>query len=157
LSDCHFCQKIQSIPTSTSGDLVWTFPNSHLFLGKWQFYHGYCVLVSKAHEKELFFLNDNTRKSFLEELNFSARAIFDAFLPAKMNYELLGNQVPHLHWHLFPRYKDDPQALSPVWLRLDQAEKVPSEHAIATTGKGTSEKTIQMIQAKLKQLGAPRG
>ena len=40
-----------------------------------------------------------------------ARAIETAFRPHKLNYELLGNQVPHLHWHLFPRYADDPDAL----------------------------------------------
>ena len=32
--------------------------------------------------------------------------------PHKLNYELLGNQVPHLHWHLFPRSPDDPDRLS---------------------------------------------
>ena len=28
------------------------------------------------------------------------------FKPAHMNYSLLGNYFPHLHWHLIPRYKD---------------------------------------------------
>lgn len=154
MSDCHFCQKNLANQASHQGDLVWSFPNSYLYFGKWQFYTGYCVLVSKAHERELFFLNDATRKNFLEEMSLSARAIFDAFLPHKINYELLGNQVPHLHWHLFPRYKTDPQALAPVWLRLDQAEKVPSECQIALGDPEAAPKTIRMIQAKLKQLGA---
>jgi diadenosine tetraphosphate (Ap4A) HIT family hydrolase len=32
-----------------------------------------------------------------------------------MNYELLGNQVPHIHWHLIPRLADDPEPRWPVW------------------------------------------
>ena len=38
-----------------------------------------------------------------------------AFRPRKLNYELLGNSVPHLHWHLIPRYSDDPMRTVPVW------------------------------------------
>jgi diadenosine tetraphosphate (Ap4A) HIT family hydrolase len=33
-----------------------------------------------------------------------------------MNYELLGNQVPHIHWHVIPRLANDPAPLKPVWL-----------------------------------------
>jgi diadenosine tetraphosphate (Ap4A) HIT family hydrolase len=32
-----------------------------------------------------------------------------------LNYELLGNGAPHLHWHLFPRYDTDPSPGWPVW------------------------------------------
>ena len=44
-----------------------------------------------------------------------AEAVFRAFAPRKLNYELLGNSEAHLHWHLFPRYADDPNPLWPVW------------------------------------------
>jgi diadenosine tetraphosphate (Ap4A) HIT family hydrolase len=32
-----------------------------------------------------------------------------------MNYELLGNAIAHIHWHLIPRRADDPAPRSPVW------------------------------------------
>jgi diadenosine tetraphosphate (Ap4A) HIT family hydrolase len=32
-----------------------------------------------------------------------------------MNYEALGNLVPHLHWWLTPRPHDDPRPLGPIW------------------------------------------
>jgi len=38
--------------------------------------------------------------------------IFDV---GKINSELLGNQVPHIHWHVIPRLKSDPDPLNPVW------------------------------------------
>jgi len=52
------------------------------------------------------------RSRFLEEMALVAEAVFRAFDPRKLNYELLGNAVPHLHWHLVPRYADDP---NPRW------------------------------------------
>jgi diadenosine tetraphosphate (Ap4A) HIT family hydrolase len=33
----------------------------------------------------------------------------------KLNYELLGNQIAHIHWHLIPRRADDPAPQAPVW------------------------------------------
>jgi diadenosine tetraphosphate (Ap4A) HIT family hydrolase len=29
--------------------------------------------------------------------------------------ESLGNVVPHLHWHIIPRYVDDPKWGAPIW------------------------------------------
>jgi diadenosine tetraphosphate (Ap4A) HIT family hydrolase len=39
----------------------------------------------------------------------------EEFRAVKMNYELLGNQLPHIHWHLIPRLAQDPAPLEPVW------------------------------------------
>ena len=63
-----------------------------------------------------------------------ARAIERAFHPRKVNYELLGNQVPHLHWHLFPRYDHDPEVLKPVWFALERAERDEGERRRLETG-----------------------
>jgi diadenosine tetraphosphate (Ap4A) HIT family hydrolase len=54
-----------------------------------------------------------------------ARAIADAFGPRKMNYELLGNTVGHLHWHLLPRYDWDPNPTRPIWEHTHEP-RVPS-------------------------------
>ena len=49
------------------------------------------------------------------------------YTPRKINYELLGNQTPHIHWHVIPRLADDPAPLEAVWAvphaprRLDAA------------------------------------
>jgi diadenosine tetraphosphate (Ap4A) HIT family hydrolase len=43
-----------------------------------------------------------------------ARMIEHVFAPCHMNYQLLGNSVPHLHVHLVPRYVDDPAPGRPL-------------------------------------------
>ena len=49
--------------------------------------------------------------------------------PLKLNYECLGNQEPHVHWHVFPRYAEDPMRLAPVWLRPESERKAALEDA----------------------------
>jgi len=51
----------------------------------------------------------------IEELSRVAQALEAVFRPVKMNYELLGNQVPHIHWHVVPRLADDANPRWPVW------------------------------------------
>ncbi len=49
---------------------------------------------------------------FWAELLHAARAIERVFEPVKMNYNILGNSLPHLHVHVVPRYAEDPR---PEW------------------------------------------
>jgi diadenosine tetraphosphate (Ap4A) HIT family hydrolase len=125
--DCPFCRKLLSVKELPPEDVVWQFPHSVALLGPWQFYRGYCILVARNHATELSGLDDAGRRAYLDEMCLLAGAIEECFRPHKLNYELLGNQVPHLHWHLFPRSADDPEALKPVWLALDRAERDDDE------------------------------
>src|SRR5947209_16508932 len=94
--DCPFCHKLATLAELPDEEIVWQFPHSVAFLGPWQYYHGYCILVARRHATELFHLDDAERRAYLDELNLLARAIADGLGPHKLNYELLGNQVPHL-------------------------------------------------------------
>jgi diadenosine tetraphosphate (Ap4A) HIT family hydrolase len=57
-------------------------------------------------------LTEEETTSYWRELRLVAAAIEDVMRPVKMNYNLLGNSVPHLHTHIIPRYADDPK---PGW------------------------------------------
>ncbi|MEY4788489.1 MAG: hypothetical protein RLZ61_707, partial [Planctomycetota bacterium] len=94
MTNCFFCQKLASLTTLPSEELVWNFPNSFVLLGKWQFYQGYVIVVAKQHERELNALSDESRHSYFDEMCLVAKAIEQVFKPLKLNYELLGNQVP---------------------------------------------------------------
>ena len=123
-ADCPFCRELEALPDA---EVVWHFPHSVALLGTWQFYHGYSILVARRHAAELSALTDAVRQAYLEEMCLLARAIEKSYRPHKLNYELLGNQVPHLHWHLIPRRADDPETLKPAWLAIDRAEHDAAE------------------------------
>jgi diadenosine tetraphosphate (Ap4A) HIT family hydrolase len=150
---CPFCTRLAALETLPSGEVVRSFPHSVAFLGTWQYYEGYCVLVSRRHATELSGLDDAQRRAFLEEMCLLARAIENASRPHKLNYELLGNQVPHLHWHLFPRSKQDPDHLKPVWLALDSAER---DETLSRRMQGPTDRSRigSMISQQLQTLGA---
>jgi diadenosine tetraphosphate (Ap4A) HIT family hydrolase len=150
--DCVFCRKLQNLPPD---DVVWRFPHGVALLGPWQFYHGYCILISQRHATELSGLDDAERRAYLDEMCLLARAVELSCRPHKLNYELLGNQVPHLHWHLFPRYRDDPDRLRPVWFALDQAEHDADERRCLETGPQERAVTIADLRRQLQLLDAP--
>ena len=51
----------------------------------------------------------------MEEVTRTAAALARLFKPDKINYELLGNMVPHIHWHLVPRFSSEPLWPRPIW------------------------------------------
>jgi diadenosine tetraphosphate (Ap4A) HIT family hydrolase len=69
---------------------------------------GYACVVSKRHVIEPYELPPDVRAAFWEEAMVVARALASLYEPVKMNYEIHGNVVPHLHLHLYPRYEGDP-------------------------------------------------
>ena len=87
----------------------------YVVLGWNQTIPGYTLFLSRTCVPELHELPPAVRLRFLEEMALVAEAVFRAFAPRKLNYELLGNSVSHLHWHIFPRYDDDPNPAWPVW------------------------------------------
>jgi diadenosine tetraphosphate (Ap4A) HIT family hydrolase len=92
-----------------------------------QFFAGWTVLVLKEHVSELFELSKDGRGMLMEEVNYVAQTLAQVFDAKKMNYELLGNQVPHIHWHLIPRLKTDSDPLKPVWCVPHQPIQLPTD------------------------------
>src|SRR5262245_48554053 len=151
--DCVFCDKLARLHELPDEEVVWQFRHSVALLGTWQYYTGYCVLVSRTHASELSQLHPQERIGYLEMCRL-AHAIETCFKPRKLNYELLGNQVPHLHWHLFPRQADDSEALKPVWLALDRAERDLGERQRREHGKLSRADTTARLRAHLREAGA---
>jgi diadenosine tetraphosphate (Ap4A) HIT family hydrolase len=152
--NCPMCKTVADLDRADRPVLVWHFPHSVAFAGPWQFYTGYCLLVSREHATELSQLGAH-RSAFLDEMATLAQAIEACFRPHKLNYELLGNQVPHLHWHLFPRSADDPERLQPVWLALERAKTDPAEKARLETGTVPLGEVRSRLRDWLHANGAP--
>ncbi len=114
---CVFCEKTDAESRRNDPRWVADLQVSTALVSDNQVCRGYTILVyNKAHITELFQLEREDLIAYSEDLAKVAKAINDAHHPHKMNYELLGNVVPHLHWHIIPRQKTDPVKLEwPIW------------------------------------------
>jgi diadenosine tetraphosphate (Ap4A) HIT family hydrolase len=69
---------------------------------------------------ELHGLAQEKWERFLIEMSLVAESVFHGFHPRKLNYECLGNAEPHLHWHILPRYSNDPSPKTTSW-KIDKS------------------------------------
>jgi diadenosine tetraphosphate (Ap4A) HIT family hydrolase len=81
---------------------------------------GYCCLVLKRHTVELHELSTDEGAAFMKDMQRVAKALQAITGAVKLNYEIHGNTIPHLHVHLFPRYKGDAFEGGPIDPRLIQ-------------------------------------
>lgn len=96
------------------------------YLADDQFFPGWCVLVLKRHATELWHLAPAERGALMDEVTRMAQALAAVFEAVKMNYELLGNQIGHIHWHLIPRLGDDPAPRMPAWTVEHAPRRLPA-------------------------------
>ena len=78
-------------------------------------YPGFCRAIWNAHVAEMTDLAEAERASFMRVV-FTVEAVLrERLRPDKINLASLGNAVPHLHWHVIPRFRDDPHFPNPIW------------------------------------------
>lgn len=75
---------------------------------------GYVCVVAHGHYNEPFEMPADERTSFWRDVMTIAAAVNEFVQPVKMNYEIHGNTLPHVHVHLFPRQPDDPFVGGPI-------------------------------------------
>ena len=113
---CPACGHVTRALEGRHPDLVALLPHSVLLLGEHQALPGYAVLYSRVHAKELHHLPPADYRGLLEDLRRASAAVESASGCWKLNLASLGNAVPHVHVHLFPRQADDPQRLRHPWV-----------------------------------------
>jgi len=101
--------------------------HSFVVLNRDQFFPGYVLLFTKQHATELFHLDHAVRAALTEEVSMVAKALHSLFQPDKINYELLGNMVPHIHWHLVPRFVTDPLWPRPIWAEPHSEQRLSDD------------------------------
>jgi diadenosine tetraphosphate (Ap4A) HIT family hydrolase len=89
---------------------------------------GYTLVIWHGrHVNEPTELDDVEAAGYWAEVLTVARALMSVYEPLKMNYETLGNSLPHLHTHLVPRFTDDPRPGQPFPLSAQQPEAMVPE------------------------------
>ena len=79
---------------------------------------GYVCLVSQIHAVELHDLPAAAAEAFMRDARRVSKAVATVTGAVKINYEIHGNSIPHLHMHVFPRYRGDRFEGQPINPRL---------------------------------------
>lgn len=123
--NCEICERIRQIEAGTHPGFIAELPTGYAVLGDSQFFRGYTLFLCKTPAPDLEDLPREKRTQFLFEMSLVSEAVSKVVGPHKMNVESLGNMVPHLHFHLFPRQLSESEPTKPVWLVMpsgDEAE-----------------------------------
>lgn len=134
---CPLCEREQLLRQGAYPYLIHEFEHSWWLLGEHQYYDGYSVLLLKGHAREMTELPAQRSQAVFGELLRAQACVERALAPFKMNLCSLGNVVDHVHWHLFPRYQNDPKRENPPWLQMGEfsSKNISPEQAQVTIEK----------------------
>lgn len=145
-SDCLICDRIGLIKANNNPFFVEELSTGFIVMGDHQFFKGYTLFLCKEHQQELHDLEPEFRQTYLWEMSIVAEAVFKAFRPKKLNYELLGNTDHHMHWHIFPRHENDPLPNRTVW-------NINKEIRTAESSKPAPEQLNRLVATLQRSLG----
>ncbi|TCV88096.1 HIT family protein [Sulfurirhabdus autotrophica] len=105
---CELCDQ-------SSGELLWQDELCRVIWVNDPDYPGFCRVIWKAHVKEMTDLPPQARVHLMSVVFAVEQAIREVLTPDKINLASLGNVVPHLHWHVIPRFNTDRHFPNPIW------------------------------------------
>lgn len=115
-------------------------PSAHVGLYDDNRYPGRCLVVYPTHINHFEEKPQLGMYEFMESVQDVGSIIKDLTGADRINYAILGNAVPHVHAHVIPRFKTDPNINSSPWSRTDKASALPRK---------TSEKIISDLKIAL--------
>ena len=75
----------------------------------------FCRVIWQHHVAEMTDLQPAERAELMDVVYKVEAAMRQVLQPEKINLASLGNVVPHLHWHVIARFKDDACFPAPIW------------------------------------------
>jgi diadenosine tetraphosphate (Ap4A) HIT family hydrolase len=101
---------------------------SDAYLQRADVQRGYTIVIWRGrHVAEPTDLSDDEAAQYWREVLAVGRALEEVLQPVKLNYDTLGNSLPHLHTHVVPRYADDPRPGWPFPFPEGEAPPLPEE------------------------------
>jgi diadenosine tetraphosphate (Ap4A) HIT family hydrolase len=97
------------------GEILWQHDFCRVVLADEPDHPGFLRVILNAHVKEMTDLVPAERSRLMMMVCKTEQIVRDVMQPDKVNLASLGNLVPHLHWHVIPRFVDDPHFPNAVW------------------------------------------
>ncbi|HET7549199.1 MAG TPA: HIT family protein [Usitatibacter sp.] len=129
--DCEFCER-------SGGAILWQNDLCRVVQVDEPGYPGYCRVILARHVRETTDLDPSQRMRLAAVVFAVEDAVRETMRPDKMNVASLGNVVPHLHWHVVPRFRDDAHFPSPVWCAARREIAVPADRLARAAGLGAA-------------------
>jgi len=83
-------------------------------------YPGFCRIIWNDHVREMTDLEPDHQVLLMRVVFAVESVVRQLFNPDKINLASFGNMVPHVHWHVIPRWRDDRHFPEPVWGNVRQ-------------------------------------
>jgi diadenosine tetraphosphate (Ap4A) HIT family hydrolase len=117
---CELCAAPQ-------GEVVWRDALCRVMRVADPDYPGFCRVVWSAHVAEMTDLPGPERRHMMTVVFAVEAALRSLYHPDKVNLASFGNMVPHLHWHVVPRFRDDRHFPQPIFAAAQRpaGERMP--------------------------------
>lgn len=136
---CELC-------TTTGGTLAWKGALCRVVIVDDPDYPGFCRVILNRHAAEMTDLTTDEQQELMRIVFVVETVVREVIKPDKINLASLGNMVPHVHWHVIPRWREDRCFPNPIWAP-------PSRTAAGITAATDPTWTRQLREELEKRLG----
>lgn len=131
MTNCTLC-KDELKPDE--GELIWRGDDCRVIMVNDPDLPGFCRVIWNRHVPEMSDLTYGEREHIMSLVFAVEEVIREVMEPDKVNLAALGNMVPHIHWHVIPRYQDDVYFPGSPWsakVRESSKSALESRRALA--------------------------
>lgn len=107
----HFCPLCQADAES----ILWQDERLRVVRVPDADYPGFLRVIWRRHVAEMSDLPPGDRLYLMQVVLAVEETLRERMQPDKMNLASFGNMVPHLHWHVIARFRDDRHFPQPIW------------------------------------------
>ena len=111
------------------GQLIWRGDDCRVITVNDPDLPGFCRVIWNRHVAEMTDLSYGERDHLMTLVFAVEEAVRHVMHPDKVNIAALGNMVPHIHWHVIPRFKDDASFPGSAWSKKTQETKASTLEA----------------------------
>jgi diadenosine tetraphosphate (Ap4A) HIT family hydrolase len=95
--------------------VIWSDDRSYVIRVDDPDYPGFTRVIWRDHVAEMTDLSPADRAHVMAIVWEVEQTQRDVLVPDKVNLASFGNMVPHVHWHVIPRWRDDRHFPDPFW------------------------------------------
>jgi diadenosine tetraphosphate (Ap4A) HIT family hydrolase len=136
MSTCELCD-------SPGGEVLWQDGRCRVIRvggAEGDAFPGFCRVIWRTHVREMSDLAADDRRHLREVVDATEAVVRATVRPDKINLASLGNVVPHLHWHVIPRWADDSHFPAPIWAAAARPVPARPQPASPLLAQGLAER-----------------